>query len=118
MVGMRFDHKIVNLSKSRGLLLCHDVTYSFVRMPITLWFRYCVYDTDEWASRIYTYENDMLYSFSIPALSGKGSRSYLMIKWDIADLAELRIKYGITSVHSVNSWKDTDEIKMQFRVRF
>jgi len=31
--------------------------------------RYCIYNTDDWDSRIYLYENDLLYSFSIPAFS-------------------------------------------------
>jgi hypothetical protein len=78
-----------------------------------------LFSTDDWNSRIYTYENDLLYSFSIPALSGEGSRSYIMLKWKIADIAELRIKYGITSVFTEgNTSKESDEIKMQFRVRF
>ena len=117
-LGMRMDYKVVSPSGSKGFSLCQDVNYSFVRIPVTVWFRYCLFDTDDWASRIYAYENDLLYSFSIPALSGRGSRSYLLIKWKIADMTELRIKYGITSVFSETSWKDTDEIKMQFRVSF
>jgi hypothetical protein len=117
-LGMRCDYKFVNESGSKGFLLYQDVNYNFVRIPVSLWFRYCVFDTDDWASRIYAFENDLLYSFSIPALSGRGSRSYLMIKWKIADQTELRIKYGITSVTSVNSFKETDEIKLQFRIRF
>jgi hypothetical protein len=40
------------------------------------------------------------------------------MKWKIADQAELRVKYGITTVRTMTSWKDSDEIKMQFRVRF
>jgi hypothetical protein len=117
-IGMRVDYKFVSPSGSKGFSLFQDVNYSFVRIPVTVWFRYCLFDTDDWASRLYAYENDLLYSFSIPALSGKGSRSYLMVKWKIADLTELRIKYGITSVASINSLKESDEIKLQFRVGF
>jgi len=66
----------------------------------------------------YVYENDRLYSFSIP-LYMERSRSYIMAKWKISNFAELRIKYGITS--SVNNRKvleNTEEIKMQFRIWF
>jgi hypothetical protein len=88
-------------------------------VPVTVWARFCPFYTDDWDSRIYVYENDLLYSFSIPALYGKGSRSYIMTKWKISDFAELRIKYGITSsVTTGRSLENTEEIKMQFRIWF
>lgn len=118
-LGTRVDFNIFSLSGSRGMILFQEISYSFNRIPVTLWARYCLFNTDDWDSRIYTYENDLLYSFSIPALYGEGSRSYIMARWKIGELAELRIKYGITSmVSSGISIKNIDEIKMQFRVSF
>lgn len=119
ILNTRADCKFVNPSGSKGFLLCQDFIYSFTKIPITLWLRYCLFHTNDWASRIYTYENDLLYSFSIPALSSEGSRSYIMLKWKIADIAELRIKYGITSVLTAeNTSKESDELKMQFKIWF
>jgi hypothetical protein len=118
-LGTRIDFNIVSLSGSRGMILFQEISYSFSRIPVTLWARYCLFNTDDWDSRIYTYENDLLFSFSIPALYGEGSRSYVMARWKIGELAELRIKYGITSaVTNGKSVENTDEIKMQFRVSF
>ena len=78
-----------------------------------------IFSIMSWDARIYTYENDILYSFSIPALSGTGSRSYIMAKWEIADFAELRLKYGLTSLAAGSASTDSrDELKIQFRVRF
>ena len=102
---------------SRGFILCQDINYAFRKIPLTIWARYCLFNTDDWSSRIYTYENDLLYSFNIPALSGQGSRCYIMTKWKIGDFGEIRIKYGVTSLMSVgNSVENADEIKMQLRV--
>ena len=118
-LGARADIKTVNPYESRGVLIFQELSYNFRRIPVTLWARYCVFKTDDWASRIYTYENDLLYSYSIPALAGEGSRSYIMVKWKIAQFAELRVKYGTNSV--IVSGKDvlnTDEIKMQIRAWF
>ena len=118
-LGTRVDYKIADPSGGRGALLLQDLIFRFRKYPVAIWFRYCLFKTDNWDSRLYTYENDLLYSFSIPALSGEGSRSYLMIKWDVMKFAEFRIKYGVTTLYTdLNSVKNTDEIKMQFRVWF
>jgi hypothetical protein len=117
--GTQIDYKIANPSGSRGMLLFQEISYNFRKVPITVWARFCPFYTDDWDSRIYVYENDLLYSFSIPALYGKGSRSYIMAKWKISNFAELRIKYGITSsVTTGRSLENTEEIKMQFRIWF
>jgi len=101
------------------MLLLQDIYYRFDSFPVTLWFRYCLFSTDSWDSRLYTYENDILYSFSIPALSGEGSRSYLMAKLDIAHFGEIRIKYGFTGINKINGIESfNDELKLQFRVWF
>lgn len=119
ILGTRIDYKAADQGRSRGLILFQDLTYSFRHLPVTIWARYCIFSTDDWNSRVYTYENDLLYSYSIPALYGQGSRSYLMVKWNIADHTELRIKYGITSSFTPGKdLADTEEIKMQFRVWF
>jgi hypothetical protein len=106
-------------SGSKGVLLLQDINYKSKKSPFSFWFRYCIFRTDSWESRLYAYENDLLYSFSIPALSGKGSRSYLMVKWNISHKSELRIKYAITSLLTTESLvRNSDELKIQFRIMF
>ncbi len=118
-LGTRFDYKVASPPESKGMLLLQDINYRFKTIPLSVWFRYCIFNTDNWESRLYTWENDLLYSFSIPALSGKGSRSYIVAGWKIWDGAELRVKYGITTLAEYGeSLKDTQEFRMQFRVRF
>jgi hypothetical protein len=115
----RISYKTVYPVRSRGMLLLQDIYYRFRSLPVTLWFRYCLFSTESWDSRLYTYENDLLYSFSIPALSGEGSRSYIMVKWDIGHFAELRIKYGLTEITEKSRIESfNDELKLQFRVWF
>jgi len=118
-LGTRIDYKITNPPGSRGAALVQDLNFSLRQIPVTLWLRYCVFNTDTWDSRIYTYENDLLYSFSIPALSGEGSRSYIMAKWEISSFADLRVKYGITSmIESEMRVREIRELKIQLKVLF
>jgi hypothetical protein len=119
ILGTRIDYKYAEPSGSRGMLMQQEVNYHFRQIPLTLWIRYCLFSTDDWDSRIYSYENDLLYSFSIPSLSGAGSRSYIMAKWEVNDIAEMRIKYGITTIiRGANLSENNDEIKVQFRIMF
>lgn len=118
-LSTRFDYKVVDPSGTKGMLLLQDLNYRFRTVPISLWFRYCIFKTSDWDSRLYTWENDLLYSFSIPALSGEGSRSYLVAGWKIWDGAELRVKYGITTMtDDKDVLKNTEELRMQLRLRF
>jgi hypothetical protein len=115
----RIDYKMAYPGRSRGMLLFEDINYRFKMIPIALWFRYCLFSTETWDSRLYTYENDLLYSFSIPALSGEGSRSYIMVKFDLGHFGEMRIKYGLTSIIEKSGTESfNDELKLQFRIWF
>jgi len=118
-LNTRIDYKWISQTGSRGIVMAQDLAYKFAGIPVSIWTRFCVYNTDDWESRIYMYENDLLYSFSIPAYSGKGTRSFIMFKWDIGAMAELRVKYGLTSLSgSVDSQTQADELKVQFNIRF
>ncbi len=119
VLGTVIEYKIAENSVNRGTVLLQDIYYKFENLPLRVWFRYCLFRTDDWDTRIYTYENDLLNSFSIPALSGEGSRSYIMAEVKTGDFGEFRIKYGITSL--ATNGKDSDyrnELKLQYRVRF
>jgi len=114
----RIDSKSTGSSQSRGMLFLQDVNCRLKSIPLTFWFRFCVFNTGGWESRLWTYENDLLYSFSIPALYDRGTRSYLMLKWKIKEHADLRVKYGITTkIGNAGQPGNTEEIKLQLVVR-
>ncbi len=118
-LGTRIDLKYTDPSGSSGMLMFQEIHYQFIKIPVTIWARYCMFRTDDWNSRIYVYENDLLYSFSIPALSGEGNRSYFMIKWEISDIAEIRLKYGLTTLTGNGSeYENRHEVKAQIRIMF
>jgi hypothetical protein len=96
-------------TKENGYLLCQDLSYSLQRLKF--WFRYSLYTTDGWDTRLYAYENDMLHSFSLPPLYNDGSRAYIMTEWDISEKILLRAKYAVTLKQenedrtAINDWR-------------
>ena len=65
----------------KGFMVYQDVIYQSLKSPFTFTFRYAMFETDSYDSRIYAYENDVLYAFSIPAYYYRGNRTYLIIKY-------------------------------------
>jgi len=54
------------------------------------------FDTDGFAARIYAYEQDLLYSFSVPVFFDRGRRTYVMARYEPVPSLTLEAKYGIT----------------------
>lgn len=79
---------------SQGYLLCHDIIYKPPNKSYSLTFRYALFDSDDYYSRICMYENDVLGAFSIPSLYGRGSRLYLMGKLKLFECLSLYSKIG------------------------
>lgn len=88
----------------QGFFICQDVAYKPENKNFSLVFRYAVFDTDDYDSRVYAYESDVLYSFSVPALYGKGMRVYLLGKWKPFNSLTLYVRIGSTI------YTDRDEI--------
>ena len=66
-----------------GLSIAQDVGYAFMQVPLSLRGRVQYFDARNWDNRIYMYEHDVLYAFSIPAMYGIGGRAYICLKWQI-----------------------------------
>jgi len=114
----RADLKTCSHTDGAGMLISQYAALEFKRLPLRLWFRYCIFSTEGWDTRIYAYENDLVNSFSIPALYNKGTRTYMMAEWNISGKIYLRFKYGITSkIINSDTEEFSDEIKFQVRIR-
>jgi hypothetical protein len=81
---------------SNGYYLGQDVELSPARLPVKFYLCYAMFDTDDYNSRIYVYENDLLYTYSILAVFDQGSRTYLMVKYSPVKRIDIWVKYGIT----------------------
>jgi hypothetical protein len=80
--------------KERGLLITQDVAYKPKSMPFRFTLRYALFNTDSYDTRIYSYENNALYVFSVPAYYFEGSRCYVLARYSFTRSIDLWIKYG------------------------
>jgi hypothetical protein len=101
--------------------------YKQLSSPISFAARYALFETDSYYSRIYAYENDVLYAFSIPAYNGRGSRFYISAKYHIARGIDFWLRYAQTFYsdrNEIGSSKEQingntkSEIKAQLRLKF
>lgn len=67
--------------EKRGYLIYQDVLFRPEKFPLEVTFRYAIFNTEGYDSRIYAYENDVLYAFSVPAYFDHGQRVYLMLRY-------------------------------------
>ncbi len=86
-----------------GYMLYHDILYRPEKFPVELSFRYALFGTDGYDSRIYTYENDVLYAFSIPSYFGDGQRVYLMAKWRVSSRINFWLRLARTTYFNQNT---------------
>lgn len=116
-----------NMEKSKGYLFYQDVLYRPENIPVAITLRYALYYTDSWDSRIYAYENDILYAFSIPAYYGNGQRVYGMISYKMNRHFSFWLRFARTTLFDKNhigSGSDMvnenhkTEIKFQVRVKY
>ncbi|RYG51481.1 MAG: helix-hairpin-helix domain-containing protein [Chitinophagaceae bacterium] len=77
-----FDKK--GTAASEGFMIYTDVLYKPSMKPFSGNIRLMYFETDDYNSRLYAYENDVLYSFSIPVFYDKGFRYYLNLNYDIS----------------------------------
>lgn len=73
------DNEINDLQQ--GFVLYQDLIFKPIGFPLSFTTRYALMDTDGYAIRFYSYENNLLYSFSIPAYYNRGSRWYLNLRY-------------------------------------
>ena len=79
----------------KGMIITQDLLWKPKSSPIDLAFRYALFDTDGYDSRIYSYENNALYVFAVPAYYYKGSRAYILFRYSFFRHCDLWVRYGL-----------------------
>lgn len=82
-------------SYSNGILIMNEIEGKGRRIEGV--GRIAIFDTDNYDSRQYTFERDMLYTISIPSFYGKGVRFYWLMRYKINKKLSLWWKIARTS---------------------
>ncbi len=111
----------------KGYMLMQDFVYKPLSSPFSFSTRYALFDTEGYDTRIYSYESDLLYVYSVPPYYNKGSRFYFSVRYKAMRNIDLWLRYSQTY------WQDQDvvgsgyeqinsntksEIKAMMRIKF
>jgi hypothetical protein len=78
-----------------GYMVAHDVLWK-TNKRLTGNFRIAWFHTDDFDTRIYTYENDVRFAYAIPFFYGRGIRSYVNLRLNIGKKISLWTKVSRT----------------------
>lgn len=110
-----------------GFISYQDIIYDPLNSRISGNIRFGIFDTSGSNSRIYSYENDVLYGYSIPAYQGQGLRCYINGRYTVKKGIDLWLRYAVLSFinqETVGSGYDMirgsqrSDVKFQIRLQF
>jgi hypothetical protein len=89
--------------RQQGFLTYFDFGYKPQSTHLSLNTRLQYFETEGNDSRIYAYESDILYSFSIPQFIGKGYRYYLNLNYNVTKKMEVWLRWAQTIYQNQNT---------------
>jgi hypothetical protein len=121
------QYKKGSANREFGYLVYQDVDYSPMFAKLTGNVRFAYFNTPSYNSRIYAYEDDVLYSFAFGMYNGIGFRTYFNLKYSIVKKLNVWVRYGLfvyKDVETVGTYLDEikgnkkSEVKIQVRYQF
>ncbi len=83
-----------NSPQERGLIVTQDIQFKPKNLPLEVSLRYALFDTDSYDTRIYTYESNALYAFTVPSYYYQGSRAYVLVRYSLTNHFDIWLRYG------------------------
>lgn len=119
--------KAEKVAPAHGFLVYQDVIFKEMHFPLQLTGRFCLFDGDTYDARLYTYESDVLYVYSVPSFYNRGIRWYLMARYSVTRGVDLWVRFAQTyysNINTIGSGLDEingntkSELKAELRLRF
>jgi hypothetical protein len=96
-----YAKKTVNAEN--GFLSFFDFMYKPMHKKYNANIRLQYFETDGYNSRLYAYENDVLYYYAIPVFFNKGWKYYLNISYDLSPKISFWLKWAQTIYNNVET---------------
>lgn len=120
----RAEWTLINQDKrGYGFLVFQDLIYKPMNSALSVTARLAYFDINNWDNRIYAYENDLLYAFSIPAYYRKGFRVYGNLRfkpfrnWVLeARIARTYLPFEV--LEDLGNYHHKTELKLQLKYSF
>lgn len=96
-IKSRLEYVTINRKSNKpedGIIFTQDLYIKPKKWPFDVTLRYALFDTDSYDTRIYTYENNAQYVFSVPAYYYQGSRAYVLVRYSFLRKFDLWVRYG------------------------
>ncbi len=105
--------------QSKGYLIYQDLIYKPIGKPYSMSCRYALFDSN-FDTRIYAYENDILYEFAIPFYANVGSRAYINFRHKLTRFLTWEARYSLTktSVSYSDKAPIASDVKCQLKFSF
>ncbi len=87
--------------KQSGFLIYQDIAFNTKSHRLSIMGRFALFDVEDYDSRIYAYENDLLYVFSVPAYYNRGLRVYGLVSYKITKKIQFWAKIANTWYENV-----------------
>ena len=110
-----------------GFLNYQDIIYDPLSSKFSGNIRFGIFDTASFNSRIYAYENDVLYAYSVPVHQGSGLRCYINGRYKIFRGLDIWLRYALInyagqqtagSSADLISGNQRSDFKFQLRYQF
>jgi len=117
----------INEQNEWGYMVYQDFQYKPQRLPLSFTARIAVFETKSYDTRIYAYEPDVLYGFSVPAYYGQGTRLVFVVKYAAFKNLDMWFRIANTYYHDKDELgtgldaiegKNRTDIKLQLRFKF
>jgi hypothetical protein len=70
--------------------------FKALSFPVSGTFRFTLFDTEDFNTRVYAYEQDLFAALSVPAFSGRGARMFLNLAWRVNTWLRVEGRYERT----------------------
>jgi len=119
------DFRYEGKTRSSGFTVVQDMTYRLSKLELST--RIAFFKTDNYDSRQYVYEKDMLYAFSLPAYYDQGTRHYAMLRYPLSEKMKVWLRWSqtrYTKMDEISSGlneiqgKKRSELKAQIMYQF